>query len=60
MFADVAAEADTDTFCGLEFTRLQFAADRAAQLAYKKEHEPGVAIRVFPFILRPESMATTP
>ncbi len=35
MFADVAAEADVDTFCGLQFIRLQFAADRAAQLATK-------------------------
>lgn len=40
MFADVAAEADIDSFCGLEFIRLQFAADRAAQLAYKKQHDP--------------------
>lgn len=53
MFADVAAEADLDAYCGLEFTRLQFAADRAAQLAYKKEHNPGEAVRVFPFLLEP-------
>lgn len=54
MFADVAAEADTDTYCGLHFTRLQFAADRSAQLAYKKEHHPGNAVRVFPFLLEPD------
>jgi len=53
MFADAAAEADQDTYCGLEFTRLQFAADRAAQLAYKKEHTPGAPVRVFPFLLEP-------
>ena len=56
MFADVAAEADIDSFCGLEFIRLQFAADRAAQLAYKKQHDPGAAVRVFPFVLKPESL----
>ena len=55
MFADVAAEADIDSFCGLEFIRLQFAADRAAQLAYKKPHNPGSAVRVFPFVLKPEA-----
>jgi hypothetical protein len=55
MFADVAAEADIEAFCGLEFIRLQFAADRAAQLAYKKAHAPGSAVRVFPFVLKPES-----
>ena len=54
MFADVAAEADLDAYCGLEFTRLQFAADRAAQLAYKKEHAPGAPVRVFPFLLQPQ------
>ena len=54
MFADVAAEADLDAYCGLEFTRLQFAADRAAQLAYKKEHTPGAPVRVFPFLLQPQ------
>lgn len=48
MFADVAAEADVDAFCGLEFIRLQFAADRAAQLAYKKQHDAGAAIRIYP------------
>lgn len=54
LFADVAAEADLDSFCGLEFIRLQFAADRAAQLAYKKQHIAGTPVRVFPFILKPE------
>ena len=52
--ADVAAEADTDSYCGLQFTRLQFAADRSAQLAYKKEHEAGEPVRVFPFLLEPD------
>jgi hypothetical protein len=33
---------------------LQFAADRAAQLAYKKPHTPGTPVRVFPFVLKPE------
>jgi hypothetical protein len=32
VFADVAAESESDLFCGLRFTALQFAADRAAQL----------------------------
>ena len=59
MFADVAAEADIDSFCGLEFIRLQFAADRAAQLAYKKQHAPGTAVRVFPFVLKPELAPVT-
>ena len=59
MFADVAAEADIDSFCGLEFIRLQFAADRAAQLAYKKQHAPGSAVRVFPFVLKPEAAPVT-
>lgn len=59
MFADVAAEADMDSYCGLDFTRLQFAADRAAQLAYKKEHESGTPVRVFPFTLKPEAPAPT-
>lgn len=54
MFADVAAEADVDSYCGLQFIRLQFAADRAAQLAYKKDHPAGEAVRVFPFLLTPE------
>ena len=56
VFADSAAEAGTDFFCGLEFTNLQFAADRAAQLRYKKEAEPGAPVRVFPFLLQPEPM----
>ena len=59
MFADVAAEADTDSYCGLYFTRLQFAADRAAQLAYKKEHEAGIPVRVFPLTLKPVMGATS-
>ncbi len=56
LFADVAAEVDTDRFCGLEFTALQFAADRAAQLNYKRELPVGVPIRVFPFVLQPEPL----
>lgn len=56
VFADVAAEAGTDFFCGLEFTQLQFAADRAAQLAYRQELPTGEATRVFPFLLQPEPM----
>lgn len=59
MFADVAAEADADTYCGLAFTRLQFAADRSAQLAYKKEHPIGDAVRVFPFLLEPDMTPNT-
>lgn len=54
VFADVAAESDQDRFCGLSFTLLQFAADRAAQLAYPTGLEPGRPLRVFPFILIPE------
>jgi len=54
VFADVAAEASTDHFCGLEFTMLQFAADRAAQLSYKKDLPVGKPIRVFPFLLQLE------
>ena len=54
VFADVAAQADTDTFCGLSFTTMQFAADRAAQLSYPHELEPGRPLRVFPFLLIPE------
>jgi uncharacterized protein len=57
VFADVAAESDTDTYCGLEFTILQFAADRAAQLNYKQKFETGKPVRVFPFLLHPESEA---
>lgn len=56
VFADVAAEAGTDFYCGLEFTKLQFAADRAAQLSYKHEFPAGKPIRVFPFLLQPEPM----
>lgn len=55
VFADVAAEADVDTYCGLEFTVLQFAADRAAQLNYKNKFDAGKPVRVFPFILQPEA-----
>ncbi len=54
VFADVAAEAEGDFYCGLELTKLQFAADRAAQLTYKKKMPVGEPIRVFPFLLRPE------
>ena len=53
VFADVAAEADADYFCGLEFTHLQYAADRAAQLAYKHQYAAGEPARVFPFIIQP-------
>jgi len=56
VFADVAAEAGSDRYCGLLLTALQFAADRAAQLTYKKEMEAGKPIRVFPFILHPDPM----
>ena len=56
VFADVAAESSSEFYCGLEFTKLQFAADRAAQLSYKQELKEGVAQRVFPFQLRPEPM----
>jgi hypothetical protein len=56
VFADVAAEADEDAFCGLSFTMLQFAADRAAQLVYRTELEVGRPIRVFPFLLMPEPL----
>lgn len=54
VFADVAAEVGDDRFCGLEFTTLQFAADRAAQLNYDKKLPVGQPIRVFPFLLQPE------
>lgn len=54
VFADVAAESDAEHFCGLDFTTLQFAADRAAQLSYPKDLEPGRPLRVFPFLLIPE------
>lgn len=56
VFADIAAEVGTDHYCGLEFTHLQFAADRAAQLAYKREYDPGSPARVFPFVLLPEGL----
>lgn len=54
VFADVAAEVGDEHFCGLEFTLLQFAADRAAQLTYKEEIGAGKPVRVFPFVLQPE------
>lgn len=57
VFADVAAEVGSEYFCGLEFTLLQFAADRAAQISYKDRisspHKPS---RVFPFVLQTEPM----
>ena len=56
VFADVAAEAETEVFCGLEFTALQFAADRAAQLTYKIEGRPTAPQRIFPFVLQPTPM----
>jgi uncharacterized protein len=56
VFADVAAEVGTDRFCGLEFTTLQFAADRAAQISYDRDYPVGKPIRVFPFMLQPEPM----
>lgn len=56
VFADVAAEVGLDVFCGLEFTALQFASDRAAQLTYKVETRGGKPQRVFPFVLQPTPM----
>lgn len=56
VFADVAAEISDDRYCGLQFTTLQFAADRAAQLSYRHDLPPGAPIRVFPFVLQPEPM----
>jgi hypothetical protein len=56
VFADVAAEVDDECFCGLRFTLLQFAADRAAQLTYKDEIKSGTPQRVFPFLLLPEPL----
>ena len=56
MFADVAAEIDKDGYCGLTFTELQFASDRAAQLLYKEELEAGRPLRVFPFLLIPDPL----
>ncbi|HEY0985168.1 DUF309 domain-containing protein [Schlesneria sp.] len=55
VFADVAAEVGTEFFCGLEFTTLQFAADRAAQINYSdKLGSPRQPTRVFPFVLNTE------
>lgn len=54
VFADIAAEIGTDRYCGLEFTMLQFAADRAAQLRYRRELPAGQPIRVFPYVFQPE------
>ncbi len=56
VFADVAAEVGTERYCGLKFTMLQFAADRAAQLNYRHEIPVGKPARVFPYLLRPEPM----
>ena len=56
VFADVAAECGEDHYCGLELTMLQFAADRAAQLSYKRRLPVGEPLRVFPFVLLPEPM----
>ncbi|QDT37195.1 DUF309 domain-containing protein [Stratiformator vulcanicus] len=56
VFADVAAEAGNEYYCGLELTMLQFAADRAAQLSYKRDLPLGQPLRVFPFLLQPEPM----
>lgn len=56
VFADVAAEVGDEQFCGLQFTLLQFAADRAAQLTYKDKIHPGRAVRVFPFVLLPDPL----
>lgn len=56
VFADVAAEAAAESFCGLEFTVLQFAADRAAQLSYKEKYTGSQPQRVFPFVLQPEPL----
>lgn len=54
VFADIAAESESDTYCGLIITNLQFAADRAAQLTYRTDMPVGRAVRVFPFTLIPE------
>lgn len=56
VFADVAAEVGTDRYCGLEFTHLQFSADRAAQLNYRKDFPVGRPLRVFPFVLLPQPL----
>lgn len=47
MFADVAAEADIDSFCGLEFIRLQFAADRARNLLTRSSTLQGLQFACF-------------
>jgi len=56
IFADIAAETSQDRYCGLEFTLLQFAADRSAQLQYRQDYVEGEPTRVFPFLLQPEPM----
>ena len=56
VFADCAAESGADLLCGLEFTSMQFAADRAAQLRYSRAIPVGKAVRVFPYVLRPEPL----
>lgn len=56
VFADVAAEVGEERFCGLEFTLLQFAADRAAQLTYWERMLGGKMVRVFPFVLMPDPL----
>ena len=56
VFADVAAEVGEEYFCGLQFTMLQFASDRAAQLTYKEKWAPGTPTRVFPFVILPEPL----
>lgn len=56
VFADVAAEVEEQFFCGLQFTVLQFAADRAAQLNYKEKFAGGPPLRVFPFVILPEPL----
>lgn len=56
VFADVAAETSDIRFCGLEFTMLQFAADRAAQLRYNIPVDGGKPVRVFPFVITPEPL----
>ena len=55
VFADVAAETGDEYYCGLELTKLQFAADRAAQLRYRTDYPVGRPLRVFPFLLSPVS-----
>ncbi len=56
VFADIAAESGQDVYCGLRLTHLQFAADRAAQLPYVEEVDPGTPIKVFPYVIEPEQM----